>query len=257
MKKITVYSTLGKNATEFNSNGATWKDVQREMSDLRISYSGMKAVIGETRLTLESEKAIVPETDFTLYLMPIKTKSGADRKELFAQMKAAVDSKQAEKSQFMVEGKNMTQLSTSTLEELWAKFQGTGTSKAPAKASDVKPEPKKETPKPKTETGVAAKAQVLTLSQNAGVILDEIGELLEEEDVDSSVATVVLDKVRLIIDLFSDVKSEAKATKSGDSAMESESQKADRLKREAKDALNKRLQAGADDLMRDFSDVKR
>jgi len=250
MGKITVYTTLTNNSVEFESTGTTWKEVQREMVDLRINYSGMKAVIGESRLTLESEKAVVPQEGFTLYLMPVKTKSGADRKELFAQMKAAVESKQASKEQFMVDGKNMTQLSTDKLVELWAKFQGSGASTAPAKASDVKPS--KETKKETSTKDVAAKAPVLTVKEQANNILSEIGVVLEEEDVDSDVSEVILAKVRLIIGLFSDVKEKFNA-----STGESESARVAREEREAKDAKNKALKAAADDLMRDFSDVKR
>lgn len=262
MRKITVYSTLGKNAVEFNSQANDWKGVQAEMKEMNISFSGMKSVIGETRLTLESDRAIVPEGDFTLYLMPVKTKSGAmDRKILFQLMKDAVTSGKATKEQFMVDGKNMTQIGTAKLEELWNTFNGataSTTAPATAKAVPAKPE-KKETPK---NNGVADKViapVAASLADQEEALYSEIQEVLEEEGVDSEVAEVVLAKVRNIINLTSGSAkgTSAPAETVKKEAGESEEAKKKRLEKEAQIEKNRKLQAGAEDLMKDFNDVRR
>ena len=256
MRKITVYSTLGKNAVEFNSQANDWKGVQAEMKEMNISFSGMKSVIGETRLTLESDRAIVPEGDFTLYLMPVKTKSGAmDRKILFQLMKDAVASGKAKKEDFMVDGKNMTQIGTAKLEELWNTFnEATASTTAPAtaKAVPAKPE-KKETPK---NNGVADKViapVAASLADQSHAILLEIGEVLEDEGIETEVAEVILNKVKAIIALTVGEKT----TETAPVKKESGESEEERLEKEARDKKNAELQKGAEDLMKDFSDVRR
>lgn len=76
MSKVLIYSTSGRSGFEFETTATTWEELQRDLSTNQVSYDGMKAVLGESRLTLESPKAQIPQLDFTLFLMPIKTKSG-------------------------------------------------------------------------------------------------------------------------------------------------------------------------------------
>jgi hypothetical protein len=132
-RKVTIYSPAGKNANQLEIEGRTWKELQSVLSRNSVSYSGMKVVIGENRHTLESENAILPDGDFTLFLMPIKTKSGADRKELMATIKDFVTKNPTRKHDFIIDDKNMTQLSTSVLEQLVAKYIG-GKTVAPVDA---------------------------------------------------------------------------------------------------------------------------
>lgn len=136
-RKVTIYSPAGKNAKQLEVSGGTWKELQRVLSTNNVSYSGMKAVIGENRLTMESDNAVLPDGDFTLFLMPIKTKSGADRKELMATIKDFVTANPHRKQDFIIDGKNMTQLSTPTLEGLVARhIAGKSAEKAPETVSD-------------------------------------------------------------------------------------------------------------------------
>lgn len=75
MSKVTIFSTGGTNKT-IEVNSTTWGDLQKELSNNGVSTSGMKAVHGQTRVTLEHKDAIIPDGDFNLFLLPVKTKSG-------------------------------------------------------------------------------------------------------------------------------------------------------------------------------------
>lgn len=93
--KVKVYSTqMGEKTVE--CSGQTWEDLQRDLMTAGVSYSGMKAVVGETKATLEAGVATLPEFDFTLFLMPVKTKSGIkvkdmSYKELRNEIKSAIE----------------------------------------------------------------------------------------------------------------------------------------------------------------------
>lgn len=244
MKTITVFNTLGQNAQEFQSEGNTWAEVKKELDELKIPYAGMKAVIGETKHTLESANAIMPAENFSLFLMPIKTKSGSvpalDRKQLFAEMKKAVESGKANKEAFMIDGKNMTQLSTTTLQELWAKHCG---NPVPVTAKkEVVTSPAKKESKP-----ADSPVKEMSLEEKVQKSYNEFDELLEEEQIDSSVAEVILGKVRFIISLF-----KIKITEP-----ETEQQKTEREEKERKASQKQLLSKQAEELMKDFSDVKR
>lgn len=77
MRKVTIYSTIGTDSKEIMTNAANWGDLQSEFAHNSLNYSGMKAVIGESQVTLESNQAELPGGDFTLFFMPQKVKSGA------------------------------------------------------------------------------------------------------------------------------------------------------------------------------------
>lgn len=77
--KITVYSTKTGSTTEIVTNATTWGQVRSTLMDNGI-YTGdsMKAVVAESKTTLEHLEAVLPVEDFTLMLVPIKNKSGND-----------------------------------------------------------------------------------------------------------------------------------------------------------------------------------
>ncbi len=75
-KTITVYNTLGQNESIVRTTASTWRQLQQALSEQGISYSSMKAVVGETQVTLESPDAQLPEQDFTLFMFPQKVRSG-------------------------------------------------------------------------------------------------------------------------------------------------------------------------------------
>lgn len=77
-RKVTIYNTIGDNAKEIYSSAVNWGGLQQEMNQNRIPFSDLKAVVGETQVTLESSEALLPDGDFSLFLMAGKVKSGSD-----------------------------------------------------------------------------------------------------------------------------------------------------------------------------------
>lgn len=77
-RKVTIYNTIGDNVKEVFSSATTWGGLMNDMNSNRISYDGMKAVVGETQNTLESSEAVLPDGEFSLFLMAGKVKSGSD-----------------------------------------------------------------------------------------------------------------------------------------------------------------------------------
>lgn len=93
---ITVISTVGtkKKDIEFPEN-LLWGDLKKVLGNNGYSLSNIKAVEGESKVTLEHEKAVLPDGNFFLFLMPYKSKSGAAKKEVAP--KKAVPKKAAAK----------------------------------------------------------------------------------------------------------------------------------------------------------------
>lgn len=80
MRKITVVSTQTDDVFDIESSAETWGELMRND---RLSGAGrMRAMVRETRNTLESPEAILPAGDFTLYLSPTKVKSGWSQTDL-------------------------------------------------------------------------------------------------------------------------------------------------------------------------------
>jgi hypothetical protein len=157
MRVVTVFSTIGKNGETIETNANLWSELKNQLLRLQspIKTDGMKVIHGETKATFEHPDAVLPEGDFTLFLMPVKTKSGAmDRKDLFEKIKAFVGTDATRKALFTVDGKNMTQLKTDFLEELYHKHIGGVTSAAaPVPAPKATP---KATPNNEVKEAVAA-----------------------------------------------------------------------------------------------------
>ena len=124
MKTIRIVSTAGNGTKSIESGATTWKDLKKEISK-DYPVGSMKAVIGETKNTLENEGAQLPVTDFTLFLLPVKTKSGADwgsagYKELRAEIKRLKDV--ISDTEFKSAFGNYTQSSTPDLQKLVSKY---------------------------------------------------------------------------------------------------------------------------------------
>ena len=76
LKKIVVISTTNSQPNELHSEASTYgqlKDSLREFGDL----DKMRAVIKESKTTLELNDAVLPDSDFTLFLTPKQIKAGA------------------------------------------------------------------------------------------------------------------------------------------------------------------------------------
>lgn len=76
MKKVLVLSsTLDGNKTVM-TNATTWGQLKGDLASNGIDANGLKAVVQQTKHTLDQDGAELPGHDFTLVLTPGKIKSG-------------------------------------------------------------------------------------------------------------------------------------------------------------------------------------
>lgn len=141
-RNITVVSTGSSKAKAIESSALNWSALQTELSKNGVTHSGMKAVIGKSKVNLENPDAILPDDDFTLFLFPTRTKSGATYtaaqiaampySEIRGAIKAAIESDPTgAKSHFNVD-KNYTIKSTDDLKALLTSYKPKGGKAAPA-----------------------------------------------------------------------------------------------------------------------------
>lgn len=71
-RKITVYSTQAKSSQTIETSASTWGELKAEMSDV----GDVRAVIRETRNSLDTPSSKLPDQDFTLFMYPQRVKSG-------------------------------------------------------------------------------------------------------------------------------------------------------------------------------------
>ena len=155
MKKVLVYTSKGPgNNQTFETSATTFAELQEDLGSHGVIFKGMKVVVGLSRVTLESPHAILPDEDFTLFLMPVKTKSGKKPteseinsmsfKELRDEMKEIFKTNPKAKKEFFIDGsKNWTQLSLKKIKELLTKWYY-GDNKKTEKKAEVSEEAKKE-----------------------------------------------------------------------------------------------------------------
>ena len=188
---VKVYSTqMGEREVE--TSATTWGELQRDLRSQSISYDGMKSVIGESKLTLEADAAVLPTAGFTLFLMPKKTKAGADinsmsYKEIRAAIKDAIDYKEEQgKAHFNV-GKNYTTKGTEELRGLLGKWLGQTVIPQDKKSKKVKAKaPKKNIPdkKEKKSNSIIEKAKKITeeisKEKNVADVVESVKESKEK-----------------------------------------------------------------------------
>jgi hypothetical protein len=77
--KVKIFSTqMGEK--EIETQATTWGELQADLTNDNIPFNGMRAVIGNTKITLEARGAMLPVEGFTLFLMNKKTKAGREKK---------------------------------------------------------------------------------------------------------------------------------------------------------------------------------
>jgi hypothetical protein len=150
MRTITIYSTSGQDGKIISSNAKTWGELQGVLTENGVSHKNMKAVIGENRHTLEVANAELPSDKFTLFLMPIKVKSGMDVDKMsYKDLRSAIKETIAENkeaAEHFNKDKNYTNKSTDEMKNLLKAWLNKMTGKSETKKSEEKP---KKTEKPK------------------------------------------------------------------------------------------------------------
>lgn len=154
---VTIYATRGGQMEKITTNATTWGELQPLVRAKGFDLGSLLAAENINKTDLVNDLAVLPGGDFRLFLRPKQTKSGAlDRKECFAAIKNHLIFYPSDKHKFIIDGKNMTQLSTPVVQELVAKHIGGVTSEVPAPAPVKEKAPKAE----KAEKAEASKAEI-------------------------------------------------------------------------------------------------
>lgn len=78
MRNIRVISSQTNSAKTIQSSATNWGDLKNELANHFSGVSDMKAIVRDTRVTLESSDAVLPTGDFTIILSMKKIASGSD-----------------------------------------------------------------------------------------------------------------------------------------------------------------------------------
>jgi hypothetical protein len=76
-REITIFTTKGEKI-KIQSSATTWGELKSVVENKGFDMNQFKALESVNRTSLESSIAILPTTAFTLFISPIKTKSGVD-----------------------------------------------------------------------------------------------------------------------------------------------------------------------------------
>lgn len=182
-REITIYATRGNTMKKIMSDAKTWGELKPHVNKEGFDLNTLLAAENITKHDLINDMAVLPEGAFRLFLRPAKTKSGAlDRKQLFAEIKAHVAANPGDKSKFTIDGKNMTQLSTPVLQELYDKHIAKGgakpaTTATPASEEKAKAVPAKaETPKDKKDNGAGDVVKSVGDAKAAGTDSEKVAQ---------------------------------------------------------------------------------
>jgi hypothetical protein len=78
MRTIRVISSQSDRAKSVESDATTWSQLQSDLSSHISDIGNMKAIVRETRVSLESPEAQLPEGNFTVILSMKKIASGTN-----------------------------------------------------------------------------------------------------------------------------------------------------------------------------------
>lgn len=81
MRNIRVISSQTNSAKTIQSSATSWGDLKSELSNHFSGVSDMKAIVRDTRVTLEASDAVLPTSDFTIILSMKKIASGIEESD--------------------------------------------------------------------------------------------------------------------------------------------------------------------------------
>lgn len=182
-RKVTVYSTKGKQMKEIETDATVWSQLKQEVENEGYDINNLHATENINRTDLAHKDAKLPEGEFTLFLRPKKTKSGLDVKgmgfkELRAIIKEDDNAKEHVAKVATKKGKSWTQLTTAELTTALTSYKASG--KTVAKKEVVKATPKKvskKTSKKVVEKAEEVEKKVITdleKAKQALVLIEEI-----------------------------------------------------------------------------------
>jgi hypothetical protein len=178
-REVTIYATRGGNMKKIMTSAQTWGELQPLVRREGFDLSSLLAAENITKTDLVNDLAVLPSGSFRLFLRPKQTKSGApDRKECFAIIKAHIAANPGDKAKFTIDGKNMTQLSTSVVQALVLEYCG-GPNGSAVAVSPVKEKAAK-----------AAKVEAVKESKPGSNVATEARGLTDSEKVENALALV-------------------------------------------------------------------
>jgi hypothetical protein len=127
-REITIYATRSGQIKKISTAVTTWGELQPLVKREGYDLSSLLAAENINKSDLVNDLAVLPATAFRLFLRPKQTKSGGkdkggiDRKTCFSLIKAHITLYPEDKKKFIIDGKNMTQLPTNTVQKLVAKY---------------------------------------------------------------------------------------------------------------------------------------
>jgi len=122
-REITIYATRGGQMQKITTDATTWGQLQPLVRNAGFDLSSLLAAENVTKTDLVNDLAVLPTTAFRLFLRPKQTKSGAlDRKECFAAIKLHLTNHPEDKHKFVVNGRNVTQMTTEAVQGLVAQY---------------------------------------------------------------------------------------------------------------------------------------
>lgn len=189
-REITIYATRGGQMKKITTAVRTWGELQPLVRREGFDLGSLLAAENINKTDLVNDLAVLPEGNFRLFLRPKQTKSGApDRKECFAIIKDHIAKNPGDKSKFIIDGKNMTQLSTPVVQDLVAKYCNSASAPAAAPVQEKAPEAEIA---PKAEVVEKVKEVVETVkeSKTTGTPVSEARGLTDAERVEQALALV-------------------------------------------------------------------
>lgn len=143
MRKIKIFATKGKNKATIETDVTNWGDLKVLVEAEGYDLSNLAATENRNRTTLEHKDANLPEGDFTIFLRPVKTKSGLDLPDgdetTRGQLKDIIKEYGTPLKDYLKtikEGRNWTQLDTPTLRSAIAAYDA-GEAEVAGNVADV------------------------------------------------------------------------------------------------------------------------
>lgn len=116
MAKITIFSTKGSSKRVHETTATTWGELKTELSE-HYDFSNLQATENVNRTDLSAPTAKLPEGDFTLFLRPVRTKSGSEDLSFSEAREVIKEDKDLQEYIKETYGRNYTILPTATLNE--------------------------------------------------------------------------------------------------------------------------------------------
>lgn len=186
--EVQVYNTATSKRNTFKTNAVVFGELIQDMVESGISFDSkkMKAIIGESRLSLESMEAQLPKENFKLFLFPKETKSGVrTRIECFA----IIGKHKGEFKDAKAYYGNQTQVSTENLNKLIDEnpFDKKAKSSAKEEVKENETVKKTETIKKIEKVEEVKTVKELSEEEKAKLYQEYLENKLKSEDVEYSI----------------------------------------------------------------------